>query len=495
MSIDATEKVQGADLLRGVGRSGDNQPPRARRSMRVAMDVMGTVEILAVIAGAIAATALMASWTDGKVQWSRVLQAALLCAAIVHIMLRGRGDYRMVDGFARPFQPLALVLVLTLSSVALYGIGAPFALDDARVWFWYALWIACSFVLIAGTRYAGQSWIARHREGGAFDCRVAVYGGGRVAARLVEHARTGTSGITLVGIFDDRVGGDRAMRNGPPIDGSLKDLIEVGRRELVDQVIIALPPSADQRLASIACKLEQLPVSLHVCSYIASDVYDYAGEHRVSALGPVGLIDIKKKPLADWGPIVKAAEDRVIGTLMLVALLPVLAVVAVAVKLDSRGPVLFRQRRHGLNHRVITVNKFRTMRVLEDGDVVRQATRNDKRVTRIGAFLRRTSLDELPQLFNVVKGEMSLVGPRPHALVHDEQWGELLERYANRFQVKPGITGWAQVNGYRGEIETTDDMQHRVEYDLSYINEWSLGFDLRILWRTLFVAFTDRKAY
>jgi putative colanic acid biosynthesis UDP-glucose lipid carrier transferase len=236
-------------------------------------------------------------------------------------------------------------------------------------------------------------------------------------------------------------------------------------------------------------------VSLHVCAYLVSDLVEEESAHRVSSLGPLGLIDVKRKPLADWAPFVKALEDRVLGALLLVALAPVMLVVAIAIKLDSKGPVLFRQRRRGLNQRIIEVRKFRTMRVMEDGAEVRQATRNDPRVTRVGAFLRKTSLDELPQLFNVLEGSMSLVGPRPHALVHDEQWGELLERYANRHQVKPGMTGWAQVNGYRGEVENTEAMGKRVEHDLDYINNWSLGRDLQILARTLRVALGDKKAY
>ena len=162
--------------------------------------------------------------------------------------------------------------------------------------------------------------------------------------------------------------------------------------------------------------------------------------------------------------------------------------VAVAIKLDSPGPVLFRQRRHGLNRRDINVLKFRSMTVMENGGEVRQASVGDARVTRIGAFLRRTSLDELPQLINVLAGEMSLIGPRPHALVHDDHYGEMLERYANRHQVKPGMTGWAQVCGFRGPTETPDKMQARVACDLVYIDRWSLWFDLKILAMTVFVG-------
>jgi len=173
----------------------------------------------------------------------------------------------------------------------------------------------------------------------------------------------------------------------------------------------------------------------------------------------------------------------------------VMALIALAIKLEGPGPVLFRQKRGGLNHSVFQVLKFRTMRVMEEGAAVTQATRNDTRVTRVGRFLRKTSLDELPQLVNIVLGDMSLVGPRPHALVHDEHYGEMLERYANRHQVKPGLTGWAQVNGFRGETLNPDDMRRRVEYDLEYIDHWSLLFDLKILAVTPFYGFAGRNAF
>ena len=185
----------------------------------------------------------------------------------------------------------------------------------------------------------------------------------------------------------------------------------------------------------------------------------------------------------------------VLGGLLLVLALPVLALIALAIKLDDGGPVLFRQRRRGLNHRSIEVLKFRSMRVAEDGPVVTQARKGDPRITPVGRWLRKSSLDELPQLVNVLKGEMSLVGPRPHALVHDEHWGELLERYANRQQVKPGITGWAQVNGFRGETETAEKMQARVEHDLVYIDTWSLLLDLRILLATPLFGLAHKNAY
>ena len=180
---------------------------------------------------------------------------------------------------------------------------------------------------------------------------------------------------------------------------------------------------------------------------------------------------------------------------MLVVLFPLLAVAAVAVKLESRGPVIFRQRRRGFNGREFVIHKFRTMRVMEYGDNIQQASRRDPRVTRLGRLLRRSSIDELPQLFNVLSGEMSLVGPRPHAVAHDQEYGDLVGNYAFRHQVKPGITGWAQVNGFRGETAHVDQMRKRIEFDVWYINNWSVALDFQILGRTCVEVGKTQKAY
>ena len=278
------------------------------------------------------------------------------------------------------------------------------------------------------------------------------------------------------------------------ISGKLPDLIELGRQGCVDQIIIALPQAADQRIAMIAAKLEQLPVSIHIVTHLASDLVEAGPAHRVSSLGTVGLLDVKDKPLSDWAPFVKRAEDYVLGLCLLAMTLPLFGLIGLAIKLESGGPVLSRVRRHGLNLREIEVLKFRTMRADDNDPTADHARGDDPRITVVGRLLRRTSLDELPQIFNVLRGEMSLVGPRPHALVHDQQWSEMLERYSNRNQVKPGITGLAQVTYSRGELKSADMLQARVEQDLVYIRNWSLGLDLSILGRTVMTVLRARNA-
>jgi Undecaprenyl-phosphate glucose phosphotransferase len=361
---------------------------------------------------------------------------------------------------------------------------------------WPPASLAIGGAILLASRAGVRTFLAPYAAAGMFDANLAVYGAGRIARRVIDQVSFGGTGLQLVGVYDDRTDSERQELPGLPVRGGLDDLIEAGRADCIDEIIIALPQSADRRIADIARRLEHLPVRIRICTHIASDLVDAnLTRNKVSNIGPVGLLDVKAKPLADWAPLFKRLEDVVVGVPMLFAFIPVMLLVALAIKLDSPGPVLFRQKRGGLNHSVFQVLKVRTMRVMEEGAVVTQASRNDSRVTRVGRFLRRTSLDELPQLVNIVAGDMSLVGPRPHALVHDEKYGEMLERYANRHQVKPGLTGWAQINGYRGETQSPDDMRRRVEFDLAYIDHWSLLFDLKILALTPYYGFAGKNAF
>jgi putative colanic acid biosynthesis UDP-glucose lipid carrier transferase len=209
---------------------------------------------------------------------------------------------------------------------------------------------------------------------------------------------------------------------------------------------------------------------------------------RIDHVNGLPVLAVCETPFYGVNGVVKRISDLVLASLILVLIAPILAAIAAAVKLSSPGPVIFRQRRYGLDGREIVVYKFRTMTVTEDGPVVAQATRNDSRVTPLGAILRRTSLDELPQFVNVIQGRMSIVGPRPHAVAHNEMYRKLIKSYMIRHKVRPGITGWAQVNGLRGETETVEKMRARVAYDLDYLRNWSLGLDLKIIWKTIFVV-------
>jgi putative colanic acid biosynthesis UDP-glucose lipid carrier transferase len=264
------------------------------------------------------------------------------------------------------------------------------------------------------------------------------------------------------------------------------------RRHGVHDVYITLPMGMQPRIVELLQALQDTTVSLH---YVPDVFGATIVQGRLQDIAGVPVVGLCETPFTGAHAILKRAEDLMLGSAILVLIAPLMAAVALGVKLSSPGPVLFRQRRHGLDGREITVWKFRSMRVMDDGDVVRQATRDDPRVTRFGAFIRRTSLDELPQFLNVLQGTMSVVGPRPHALAHNRAYAELIRTYMVRHKVKPGITGWAQVNGFRGETDTLDKMRARLECDLEYLRHWSLALDLRIVARTVALMFFDRKAY
>jgi Undecaprenyl-phosphate glucose phosphotransferase len=266
----------------------------------------------------------------------------------------------------------------------------------------------------------------------------------------------------------------------------------MAQRKPLDDIVISCPWSATDRIRDLVEGLSTIPATIHLAPNSTSPLMRDPHPARV---GRMRTIQLAPAPLTLRDRVVKRAFDIVGASVLLVASLPLFAFIAMLIRLDSPGPVLFRQRRHGFNHREFRVIKFRTMSTLDDGTLIRQARRNDERVTRVGRFLRSTNLDEIPQLINVLAGQMSLVGPRPHALAHDNEYEERIRQYARRHKVKPGITGWAQVNGYRGETSSIDKMLKRVDHDLYYIDHWSLLFDIRILLMTLLSPRSYRNAY
>jgi Undecaprenyl-phosphate glucose phosphotransferase len=466
-------------------------------SRRVVIDLVAGLDCAGVVGGGLVPFFWFGMPGSFLTHGAFLLQGALLTCLLAYLCLRHFGMYDTTRLDDLPVNPERVIAALLIAFVATVGLGVPTQVAGNHMPAWIAQWAGSSMILVMVFRGLARETLRAMSRKGAFDTRVAVYGSGVVANRIADHVLSNTNELRLVGVFDDRAGNRPTGGPDKPgrVDGTFDNLMALGRRGDVDQIIIALPPAAENRTAEIARRLEQLPVSLHVVTHLASDYIQKNSSHKVSSLGPVGLLDIKKKPLSDWGRHVKTVEDYVVAALILTLIVPVMLIIAVAVKLDSPGPVFFRQKRHGLNRRVIKVLKFRTMSVMENGHIVSQATKNDPRVTRVGAFLRRTSLDELPQFINVLRGEMSVIGPRPHALVHDDLYGDMLEHYANRHKVKPGITGWAQVNGFRGPTETSDKMRSRVDHDLVYIDNWSLWLDLKILAMTVVGGFSGKNAF
>lgn len=301
-------------------------------------------------------------------------------------------------------------------------------------------------------------------------------------------------GLKLYGFFDDR-SEDRCHPMPDSLGhriGTLRDAVDAARSGEVDLVYIAFPLRAEPRIAELLRQLSDTTASV----YLAADFFAFdLLQARWGTLGHVPTVSLRETPFYGVDGWLKRLEDIVLGSLILLIIAIPMLIIGVIVRLNSPGPVLFKQRRYGLNGEVIDVIKFRSMTVTEDGAEIRQATQNDPRVTRIGAFLRRTNLDELPQFLNVVAGSMSIVGPRPHAVAHNELYRKKIQGYMLRHKVKPGITGWAQVNGWRGETDTLEKMEMRVEHDLDYIRDWSLLWDLQIITMTVIGSGARRNAY
>ncbi len=306
------------------------------------------------------------------------------------------------------------------------------------------------------------------------------------------------SDIRLVGMFDDR-GEERSPASSEGVQklGTVDDLVELARHTRVDLVIFSLPISAESRILQMLKKLWVLPVDIRLAAHTNKLRFR---PRSYSYIGNVPVLDIFDKPIADWDVVMKWLFDKFIGTLALICIAPIMLLVALAIKLDSKGPVLFKQRRYGFNNELIEIYKFRSMYVEQtDANASKLVTKNDPRVTRVGRFIRKTSMDELPQLFNVVfAGDLSLVGPRPHAInakAENRIYDEAVDGYFARHRVKPGITGWAQINGWRGETDSHEKLQRRVEHDLYYIENWSILFDLYILACTPYALLHSESAY
>lgn len=299
-------------------------------------------------------------------------------------------------------------------------------------------------------------------------------------------------GIELLGFFDDRTPARLGLEQGRGLLGRHADLAAYAKKYDVQVVFISLPIRHAQRFIDLLDALSDTTASIYYVPDIFS--FDLIQSHPRDVLG-IPVVAMCETPLSGYSAVMKRVMDIVISAALLFAMAPLLVALASVIKLTSRGPAIFKQRRYGLDGQEFLVYKFRTMKVMEDGPQVMQATQGDRRITRLGAFLRRNSLDELPQLINVLQGRMSLVGPRPHAVAHNEQYRKLIRGYMLRHKVLPGITGLAQVNGCRGETSKLEDMQARVRYDLDYLKRWSPVLDLKILVLTAFRAFGDEKAY
>ena len=361
---------------------------------------------------------------------------------------------------------------------------------------WVVLWAALGWCAVMGNRLLLAKSLKFLEHRGSLHDVVAIVGAGELADRVMQHFKELKSKrLRIAGVFDDRLTRQQALVNRPC--GTVKDLLEVGKTRRIDCVLIAIPAAAEQRLRSLAHELKALATSVAICPQLFAFNVPHHGWAYVGDGLPVALL--VDRPLRGWGAVVKRLEDIVLASTLLILSLPIFAVIALAVWVDSPGPIIFRQRRHGWNNRSFDVLKFRTMRWMpSDSLALVQTSRQDERIAKVGRLLRRTSLDELPQLFNVLKGDMSLVGPRPHAVdmrTEDRLGHEIVDEYPHRHRVKPGITGWAQVNGCRGATQTAEQVRRRVELDLFYAENWSVLLDLKILLKTLGCVVSGKNAF
>lgn len=322
-----------------------------------------------------------------------------------------------------------------------------------------------------------------------------VLGGGPQAESFIERLEKVKPYFTqMLGVYDSELVRHRHHFSGQPVLGGIDDLIAAARAGEVDDIVVAMPWNADREVIQAVERLKELPVNVFISSDLVG--FQLAFQPALGQFRQLPLFEVVQRPISGWSSVIKKLEDIILGSICLIMLSPILVTVAILIKLDSPGPVLFRQPRLGFNNRRFDIYKFRSMYHEEVSEhQVRQATREDPRVTRVGRFIRRTSIDELPQLFNVLQGTMSLVGPRPHALCHNEEFSEQVRGYFARHKVKPGITGWAQVHGFRGETDTIEKIRNRVEHDVYYAENWSLLLDIRILIMTAFVLLFQKTAY
>lgn len=378
------------------------------------------------------------------------------------------------------------------------ALGYLFALGDSYPRTWTLAWATLVAVALVVSRIVLRGAILWATRRGLFRQRLAVVGATpRVIDLVAGFAdENPEADYEVVGIFDDRINRVPPRVSGIPVLGTVDDLLDYCRRQLVDVIVIALPWAAEGRNATIVRQLRELPVDISLVPDLDTSLLPPRG---VLWLGKIPTMLVSRRPLTDEQLTIKWLEDKALGLLLLVLAAPIMLAAAVAVKLTSKGPILFEQERFGFNQKTIRVLKFRSMYV-DKGDVSgqRRTVRDDPRVTPVGRIIRRFSIDELPQLLNVLKGDMSIVGPRAHAVamtVGGRYYDEVVAEYAARHRVKPGITGWAQINGSRGEIENVAQAEERLRFDLYYVDNWSLLLDLRIIAITAFLVLFDRQAY
>jgi len=461
-----------------------------RQTLSIAMGVLTVVEAILLAACGLAAHLLLHP-AGGPAGWYPATALALGIASMP--MLRLFGAYRVASNEPfdpRVFQALAGWVAVVAAFLAFLNLTQTTE-AYARSWIVATFGLGCLVLLVA--RAVSLRYLRRLGQEGRLGPRVAVIGNGRALHEVAQAVLRDPLGLARL---------IEAHDLAPSTDAALQRLVRTIRAGKVSEVLIAVdgpsrlsdgaPDGRDDTLERLMATLKSEAVAVYLALPSSLRPLPVLGFDRPAGVPALALSEL---PLSGWSSVVKRIEDLVLGGVLLLLAAPMMAVIALAILVCMGRPVMFRQQRHGFNNNTFAVYKFRTMSAADDGAVVEQARRNDPRITPLGRLLRRTSLDELPQFLNVLRGDMSLVGPRPHAVSHNTRYAASIDGYLGRHRVKPGITGWAQVNGLRGETDTPEKMRRRLEYDLHYIENWSLLLDLRIIAQTITILIGDRNAY
>jgi Undecaprenyl-phosphate glucose phosphotransferase len=460
--------------------------------------MIGALDFCLVLAAAAAAFGTYSGIMGQTVpEPGRHILTSLLAATVFASLLQRLGGYRLKQLSRFDWQLKRIVMTWVVTVAVLLLIACLSKTSDIYSHGWTLAWIVTVPVLLLIGRGVLHIVLATGAGATCFTRNIVIVGAGHEGQRLIARLRAeGDKSIVIRGVFDDRKSGLPSSVGGLAVRGTTDDLLHFAPHEPIDEVIIALPLNAELRPRTLCNKMKGLAVDVRLSLEPLAETFRVRG---VSYVGDVPILEMVDRPLKNWRGAIKSIEDKLLSLLLLTLVSPLMVLIAILIKLDSRGPVLFIQKRFGFNNQVIQVLKFRTMHVdCADPSGAKRTVRNDPRVTRVGRILRLLSLDELPQLINVVRGEMSLVGPRPHAIAMktgDRLYCDAVEQYLHRHRVKPGITGWAQVNGLRGEVDTLEKARARVAHDLYYIEHWSPLLDLKILLKTVGILAARENAY
>lgn len=478
-------------------------PPRLARALAVGRKFRYAPEMAPAVVRALEATAIalagLLTWLVFRDDGPEYAEQHVFCFGFIALSYAAVANWSGLNTLNAFMRPLGVAdnLLVAVATCFCGLLTILFGLDVAYLFnlYWLGCFAGTSLLSLLLIRFATFHVLRQLSNRQIVGRNLAVLGIGAQSARLLRKLQRDPPYFTaLIGVFAVEEHQDIETFEGVAFLGSIENLLASAREGVIDDVVVAMPWSADRIVIETIERLSELPVNIHLASDLVG--FDLSFRPVLGAFSQLPVYEVKQRPIAGWSSALKALLDYSVAAMALLMLSPLLLLVALAIKLDSPGPVFFMQQRLGFNNEPFSIYKFRSMVDGADkGGAVRQATRADDRITRIGRIIRATSIDELPQLLNVLNGTMSLVGPRPHAVSHNEEYGRQIRGYFARHKVKPGITGWAQVKGLRGETSDIERMRRRIEHDIYYTENWSLLFDVKILFTTLIVVLFQKSAY